>query len=154
MFKIKIFREGCSKQFVERITKFINMVGPWLKMKKAEILNSKWKTFKAVHLYGLKEDKNVKLYIFISQLSKEVGFVKLKMHHPVSYRFCTKKWRIYEEDCVSKYERIPTVSQSVTTLTKERDMLLQKEREPEKRKEFSSKDCVFSFLFSLFSREQ
>lgn len=63
MFKIKICREGCSKQFVEIITKVTNVVGPCLKMKKAAILNSKWKTFKAVYLYGVKEDKNVKFYI-------------------------------------------------------------------------------------------
>lgn len=57
MFKIKICREGCSKQFVEKITKLTNVVGACLKMKIAAILNSKWKTFKAVYLCGLKEDK-------------------------------------------------------------------------------------------------
>lgn len=65
MFKIKICLEGCSKQFVERITKLTNVVGPCLKMKKAAILNSKWKTFKSVYPYGLKEGKNVKFYIYI-----------------------------------------------------------------------------------------
>lgn len=48
IFKIKICREGRSKQFVEIITKLTNVVGPCLKMKKAAILNSKCKTFKAV----------------------------------------------------------------------------------------------------------